>query len=62
MREKTEHSRSCGQDECDDMEDEAVCYPFYNHVGELDSGAVSEQSVDVWAGSGCTAEETSGRY
>jgi len=44
------------------MEDEAVCYPFYNHVGELDSGAVSEQSVDVWAGSGCTAEETSGRY
>jgi len=47
MSEETEHGRSSGQDEGDDMEDEAVCYPFDNHIGELDPGFVSEQGVDV---------------
>jgi hypothetical protein len=42
MREETEDSRSSGQGECDDVKDETVCYPFDNHIGELDPGAVPE--------------------
>jgi len=42
MREETEDGRSCGQGECDDVKDETVCYPFDNHVRELDRGGVPE--------------------
>ena len=47
MREKTEHSRSCGQDECDNVEDKAVRYPFDNDIGNLDLCVISEQGIDV---------------
>ena len=42
MCEETEHGRSGGQSKRDDVEDEAVCYPFDNHVGELDPSVISE--------------------
>ena len=47
MREETEGSRSSGQDECDDVEDETVGQPFGDYVGDLDFGVVPEQGVDV---------------
>ena len=45
--EETEDGRSGGQDECDDVEDEAVRYPFDNYIGNLYPGGVPEQSVDI---------------
>lgn len=42
MSEETENGRSCGQDECDDVENEAVCYPFDDYVRDLDLGIISE--------------------
>jgi hypothetical protein len=42
MCEETEDSRSCGQGECDDVEDEAVCDPFDEDVGDFDLGVISE--------------------
>lgn len=47
MGEETEDSRTCGQDECDDVENKAVCYPFDDYIGDLDLGVVAEQGVDV---------------
>lgn len=47
MSKKTEDSGTCGQDECNDVEDETVCYPFGDYVGDLDSRVVPEQGVDV---------------
>lgn len=45
--EETEHSRSSGQDERDDVEDEAVGYPFDDDVGKLYFCGVPEQGIDV---------------
>jgi hypothetical protein len=42
MREETEDSRTCGQGECDDVENKAVCYPFNNYIGDLNLGVVPE--------------------
>jgi hypothetical protein len=42
VREEAEHSRACGQSKCDDMEDEAVRYPFDNNIGELDPCVIPE--------------------
>jgi len=47
MGEETEHSRSRGQGERNDVEDEAVGYPFDNDIGNLDICAISEQGIDV---------------
>jgi hypothetical protein len=42
------------------VEDETVCYPFDNYVGDLDLGVISEQSVDVCERD--RVEATSDRY
>jgi hypothetical protein len=47
MCEETEHSRSGGQDERDDVEEEAVGYPFGNYVWNLKLGLISEQCVEI---------------
>jgi hypothetical protein len=47
MCEETEESRSSGQDEGDNVEDEDVGYPFGDYIGDLDAGVITEQGVEV---------------
>lgn len=45
--EKAERSRARGQNECNDVEDKTVRYPFNDDVGKLDPCVISKQGVDI---------------
>lgn len=47
MCKETKESRSSGQDERDNVEDETVCQPFGDDIGDLDPAVVPEQGIEI---------------